>query len=145
MSASTMKAVVTVQLGVAAIAAFLGPIDMMVYALAVLLVLDYISGIMVAAMKGNLSSWLGFVGLFKKTGYVMIAAAFFWTGQTLGIPVFLRNMAITIIVVNELVSMLENFNRLEGRKRMTALRPLIAIVEDYIHDNYVEAGDEQNS
>ena len=60
----------TIQIIFAAIGAyigwFLGGFDGLLYALVAFVVLDYITGLMVAILDKKLSSSIGFKGIFKK-------------------------------------------------------------------------------
>lgn len=83
--------------------------------LVVLMVIDYITGLFVAAIfkksnktdSGGLSSNVGFKGLIKKFVEIMIVAAMFRLDILLGIK-YLRDLCIIGFAVNELISITEN-------------------------------------
>ena len=83
--------------------------------LVVLMVIDYITGLFVAALfkksnktdSGGLSSNVGFKGLIKKFVEIMIVAAMFRLDILLGIK-YLRDLCIIGFAVNELISITEN-------------------------------------
>ena len=83
--------------------------------LVVLMVIDYITGLFVAAIfkksaktdSGGLSSNVGFKGLVKKFVELMIVAAMFRLDIMLGIK-YLRDLCIIGFAVNELISITEN-------------------------------------
>lgn len=66
----------TIQCGFATIGAivggFLGGIDGIMYTLIALIVIDYITGFMVAIVEKKLSSEVGYRGIFKKVCILML-------------------------------------------------------------------------
>jgi len=55
---------------------FMGGFDGFLYALLVFVVLDYLTGVMLAVLQKKLSSDIGFSGIFKKVLiFVMVAVA----------------------------------------------------------------------
>ena len=83
--------------------------------LVVLMVIDYITGLIVAAIfkksqktdSGGLSSNIGFKGLCKKFVELLIVAAMFRLDILLGIK-YLRDLSIIGFALNELISITEN-------------------------------------
>ena len=83
--------------------------------LVVLMVIDYISGLLVAGVfnnstkteGGGLKSDVGFKGLVKKFVQLLIVAAMFRLDTMLGIK-YLRDLCIIGFAVNELISVTEN-------------------------------------
>ena len=87
----------------------LGGLDSLIYALAVFVILDYISGVLMAIQQKKLSSKIGFSGIAKKTMiFVLVALGstldqyIFGSGQTI------RTMIIIFYLTNEGISILEN-------------------------------------
>lgn len=86
-----------------------GTPDMLFYALLALVCIDYISGVIVAVIKKELSSRIGFRGICKKALIFLVVAvgnvadtAIFGTGSGL------RGAVIIFFIANEAVSILEN-------------------------------------
>lgn len=83
--------------------------------LVILMVIDYITGLLVAAVfkhstktsGGGLNSHVGFKGLIKKFVELMIVAAMFRVDLLLGIN-YLKDLCIIGFAVNELISITEN-------------------------------------
>lgn len=83
--------------------------------LVILMVIDYVTGIMVAAIfkksskteRGGLNSNVGFKGLVKKFVELMIVAAMFRVDLMLGIN-YLRDLCVIGFALNELISITEN-------------------------------------
>lgn len=83
--------------------------------LVILMVIDYISGVIVAAVfknssktiGGGLNSNVGFKGLVKKFFELMIVAAMVRIDIMLGIT-YLRDLCIIGFVLNEMISITEN-------------------------------------
>jgi toxin secretion/phage lysis holin len=83
--------------------------------LVIMMVIDYISGVIVAAVfknsaktaRGGLNSNVGFKGLTKKFFELMIVAAMVRIDIMLGIT-YLRDLCIIGFVLNEMISITEN-------------------------------------
>ena len=92
---------------------FLGGMDGLLTALLIFMVIDYITGLMVAVAEKKLSSAVGFKGICKKVLiFVMVGAAHLLDVQILGGTGALRSAVICFYLSNEGVSMLENAARL---------------------------------
>ena len=89
------------------IVAFLGGWDMLLYALLVCIIIDYISGIYCAIIEKKLSSAVGFQGIAKKVFILVLVGMAHMLGQALGLE-FIRNMVICFYLANEGISILEN-------------------------------------
>ncbi len=88
---------------------FLGGMDGMLIALLVLMVLDYISGIMCAIADKNLSSAIGFRGICKKVLVLMlVGVANIVDIHVVGTGSALRGAVICFYMSNEALSLFEN-------------------------------------
>lgn len=88
---------------------FLGGIDGLMIALIVFMALDYVTGVMVAIVDKDLSSRVGFRGLFKKCLIVMlVGVANVVDTQVIGTGSALRGAVICFYLSNEGLSLLEN-------------------------------------
>ena len=101
------------QVGIAAIGGglgwFLGGCDGFLYALLVFVVLDYVTGIMCAVLDKQLSSAVGFRGIFKKVLiFLMVGIAHILDEQIIGSGSALRTAVIFFYLSNEGLSLLEN-------------------------------------
>ena len=104
--------------------------------LMVLMVIDYLTGWIVAAVfkqskktaSGGLSSNIGFKGLCKKFVEWMIVAAMFRLDILLGIK-YLRDLCIIGFALNEIISITENVG-LMGIPLPPAVQKAIAIVNE---------------
>lgn len=117
MKENIIKGVLTA--ATATLAAYLGHLVIPVMILAVVMLLDYGTGIAKAWVNGNLSSKVGIVGILKKLGYLVIVTVGMiidWVIQA-GITQlhidfkldYLFAMIVIIwLVLNELISILEN-------------------------------------
>ena len=101
-----------------AVAGMLGGWDALMKVLLALMVVDYISGVVVAAMGkshkteyGGLSSKVGFIGLAKKGLMLMVVlvATLLDSALNLGAPMC-RDAACWFYVANEGLSIIENMN-----------------------------------
>ena len=88
---------------------FLGGVDGMLIALIVLMVLDYISGVMCAIEDKRLSSAVGFKGIAKKVLILMlVGVANVLDVNVVGGGAVLRGAVICFYLSNEGLSLLEN-------------------------------------
>ncbi len=92
---------------------FLGGCDGFLYALLVFVVLDYVTGIMCAVLDKQLSSAVGFRGIFKKVLiFLMVGIAHILDEQIIGTGSALRTAVIFFYLSNEGISFLENAARI---------------------------------
>ena len=88
---------------------FLGGVDGMMIALIVLMVLDYLSGVMCAIADKKLSSAIGFKGICKKVLILMlVGVANIIDIHVVGTGAVLRGAVICFYLSNEGLSLLEN-------------------------------------
>jgi toxin secretion/phage lysis holin len=87
----------------------LGGHDSFLYALIAFVVIDYLTGVMLAIIKGKLSSAVGFKGIFKKVMVFLMVAI----GHTIDAYLIknggaIRTAVIFFYISNEGISILEN-------------------------------------
>ncbi len=101
---------VSITAGIAggAVAALFGAWDKIMWALVVVMVLDYISGICKAVYTKRLSSEIGFKGLLKKVSILVIVALSNVVQEITGGNVAVREIVIMFYIANEGISILEN-------------------------------------
>lgn len=102
-----------IQLGITAIGGwlgyFLGGFDGFLYALVAFVVLDYITGIMCAVLDKNLSSEIGFRGIFKKVLiFSLVGIGHIIDQSVIGDGSVIRTAVIFFYLSNEGVFVLEN-------------------------------------
>lgn len=93
------------------IVSLLGGWDKIIMALLILMVLDYMTGLIKGIYNKELSSEIGFKGLLKKVLILVVVAVAVIAEQHLGIPA-IREIVIMFFVVNEAISILENASQL---------------------------------
>lgn len=103
----------TIQIVIAAIGGymgfFLGGLDGFLYALIAFVVIDYLTGIMVAVLEKRLSSEVGFRGIFKKVLiFSLVAVAHIVDSQLIQTGSAIRTAVIFFYLSNEGISILEN-------------------------------------
>ena len=93
-----------------ALAAFLfGELNGLFYALIAIVVLDYVTGVLAAIVKKQLSSEVGFKGIVKKIFvFVIVSIAHIIDVHVIGNSDILRSAAICFFIANEALSILEN-------------------------------------
>ena len=107
----------TIQLAFAAVGGwlgyFLGGCDGLLYALLAFVVIDYITGVMCAIINKQLSSEVGFKGIFRKVLiFLLVGIANIIDVQVIGTGAVLRTAVIFFYISNEGVSLLENAGHL---------------------------------
>lgn len=92
---------------------FLGGYDGLLYALIAFVVIDYITGVMCAIINRELSSAVGFKGIFRKVLiFLLVGIANIIDVQVIGTGAVLRTAVIFFYISNEGVSLLENAGHL---------------------------------
>ena len=92
---------------------FLGGCDGLRYALIAFVVIDYITGVMCAIINKQLSSEVGFKGIFRKVLiFLLVGIANIIDVQVIGTGAVLRTAVIFFYISNEGVSLLENAGHL---------------------------------
>ena len=87
---------------------FLGGWDMLLKSIVILMVLDYVTGLLKAIYNKELSSEIGFKGLIRKiTIFIVIATAYVIQG-IMGDEIPLREIVILFFIANEGISLIEN-------------------------------------
>ncbi|WP_040210867.1 phage holin family protein [Clostridium polynesiense] len=88
---------------------FMGGVDGFMYALIIFVAIDYITGLMVAALERKLSSEVGFKGIFKKVLiFVMVGIGNIIDCYLIKNGSAIRTAIIFFYVSNEGISILEN-------------------------------------
>lgn len=109
---------------------FLGGFDGLLYALIVFMVMDYITGVMCAVSDKELSSEVGFRGIFRKVLILMLVGiANLLDVQVIGTGAVLRTAVIFFYLSNEGVSLLENAAHL-GLPVPEKLKAILAQLHD---------------
>lgn len=89
--------------------AVLGGFDGFLYALIVFVVVDYMTGVMVGILNKELSSQIGFRGIFKKVViFSLVAVAYIIDTNVIQNGSVLRTTVIFFYLSNEGISILEN-------------------------------------
>lgn len=90
----------------------LGGFDVALQVLFVMIILDYLSGVLVGYKLGELSSKKGKEGIIKKIGILMCVIVAVLTDKVVGTDNLLRTAIIICFVGNEGISILENATNL---------------------------------
>ena len=109
---------------------FLGGMDGFLYALIAFVVLDYLTGVMCAIADKELSSNVGFKGIFRKILiFMMVGVGHLVDSQIIGDGSVLRTAVIFFYLSNEGISMLENAGHL-GLPIPEKLKDVLAQLHD---------------
>lgn len=126
----------------AGIASFLwGGMDGLLYALISFMILDYITGCLVAIVKKELSSKIGFKGIAKKVLIMaLVAVGHILDTHILGGGAFCRSAVIGFYIANEGISILEN----AGELGIPLPKKLIAVLKQLKSKDDEESEDDKN-
>lgn len=107
----------TIQAGFAGVgawlAAYLGGLDGLIYALIIFVAADYITGVLAAINERRVSSAVGFRGISRKILiFTLVGLAHLIDTQIIGTPGVLRAAVIFFYLSNEGISLIENATRL---------------------------------
>ena len=86
----------------------IGGIDVALISLLIVIIIDYISGLIKAYVLKELSSKVGFKGILKKFGILLIVALSVIVDKIAGQTGAIRTLVIYYFVANEGLSILEN-------------------------------------
>lgn len=123
MRENVIKGAVTA--GLAAFIAYMGQLIIPIIILAAVMLLDYGTGLVKAWASGSLSSRIGILGIVKKVGYlciVIVGMAVDWIvrsglgaiGVEFKLEFLFAMLVIVWLVINELISILENVAAIGG-------------------------------
>lgn len=107
----------------------LGGWDVALVCLIVAIILDYISGIIKAYVNKDLSSKIGFKGLLKKVGVLVIVMLAVLVDRITGETGAIRSLVIYYFVANEGLSILENL-ALAGVPIPESIKNALKILKD---------------
>jgi len=109
---------------------FLGGLDGFLYALVAFVVLDYITGVMLALLEKRLSSDIGARGIFKKVMiFCLVGVAHIIDSNIIGDGSVIRTAVIFFYLSNEGVSVLENASKI-GLPIPEKLKDILAQLRD---------------
>lgn len=109
---------------VAAISAKLGILGPMLLALTGVMIVDYITGMAASKKENNISSRVGMWGIVKKLLYIVVVGVgmlmdwlILTTAESMGVHIplatFFGLLVAVWLIINELISILENLTRME--------------------------------
>lgn len=91
---------------------FLGGLDIALQSLLVVMIIDYITGLMSAIYNKEVNSKTGLKGIIKKFGYLLIVALSVIIDKITGTNGTIRTLVIYFFVANDGISILENLGEL---------------------------------
>lgn len=86
-----------------------GGLDIALEVLLIVMVLDYITGLLKAWVNGNLDSRIGKKGIIKKVGYLTLVVLAVCLDHLAGDTGAIRSLVIYFFVANEGISIVENW------------------------------------
>lgn len=106
-----------------------GGIDVALTCLIVAIVLDYVSGMIKAYNKKQLSSKIGFSGILKKIGILILVMLSVLVDRVTGNTGAIRTLVIYYFVANEGLSVLENLGE-SGIPIPNAIKKALKVLKD---------------
>ena len=95
------------------IGGIMGGFDGLIYSLLAFVLIDYLTGVMASIVERQLSSEVGFKGIFKKVSiFMLVAVGHIIDSKLLGTGTALRTAIILFYSSNEGISILENATRM---------------------------------
>lgn len=85
-----------------------GDLNSLLVTLLIMIVIDYITGVMCGAVTHSLSSDVGFRGIIRKVAILVMVALGHMVDVAIGTGETVRNMVIAFYIANEGLSILEN-------------------------------------
>lgn len=86
----------------------IGGIDIAIQCLFIVMIIDYISGVISAIYNKKLNSKIGFKGILKKAVYILVIILAVILDTLLGQDGILRTIVIYFFVANDGISIIEN-------------------------------------
>ncbi|MBR5593892.1 MAG: phage holin family protein [Bacteroidaceae bacterium] len=108
-----------------------GGLDTALLTLAIVMALDYITGICKAIKQKKLNSKAGVLGILKKFGYLVIVALAVVIDRMAGDTGTVRTLVIYFFVANDGLSILENW----GAMGLPLPKKLFEVLEQLKNDN----------
>lgn len=108
---------------------FFGGWTVAMNALLVLVIIDFVTGWAVAWMRGELRSMKGYIGIAKKVGIFLLVTVAHLIDSVLGDMHYLRDAVVFFYIINELLSIIENYGKM-GFKVPDALIRAVAVLEE---------------
>ena len=130
------KFIQTITAAICGIVGFLyGKADGLIYALITFIIVDYVTGVIVACVNKNLSSEVGFKGIAKKVVILLVVAV----GNIVDIYILdggtvCRSTVIGFYLANEGISILEN----AGKLGIPLPKKLVSVLKQLKNDNNKE-------
>lgn len=90
------------------ISGIIGGWDTLTHAMVFLLIMDYLTGVGKSVINKQLSSAVGFIGLFKKVLIFVVIAVAVEMQKVIGNGIPLREIVIMFYIANEGISLVEN-------------------------------------
>lgn len=114
---------------------FLGGTDGLLYALITFVIIDYVTGVMCATEAKNLSSEIGFRGIFRKVLiFLLVGIANILDVQVIGAGAVLRTAVVFFYLSNEGISILENAGHI-GLPIPTKLKDILEQLHNQVEES----------
>lgn len=86
----------------------LGGLDILLQVIIAMIIIDYITGVLVAIYDKKLSSEIGFKGIAKKVMILLLICMSYYLTLVIKTDIPIREMVIMFFIVNEAISITEN-------------------------------------
>ena len=102
-----------ISVGLTTIIYILGGLDIALKSLLIIIIIDYVTGVLSAIYNKSLNSKIGFKGILKKFSYLFIIALSNVIDNVLGQSGTIRTLIIYFFVANDGISILENVAQMD--------------------------------
>jgi toxin secretion/phage lysis holin len=119
----------TIAIGGATVTFMFGGWSVLLKALLLFVIIDYISGLAAGYYEKKLSSKIGFWGIAKKVFIFFIIAVAHQVDIVLGDGHFFRDATVLFYITNELISIIENSGRI-GLPVPTVIKKAVEVLKD---------------
>lgn len=121
---------------VAGVTYLFGGWDQVLKILFIMIILDYITGVVRSGMKGELSSRTGFKGIIKKVAILVVVVIAVQLDKSMGQVNIFRYMVCFFYISNEGISILENFSKM-GVPLPSFLVNLLKVMKDQANEGKI--------
>ncbi|WP_458412148.1 holin family protein [Schinkia sp. CFF1] len=101
-----------IAIGASIVSYLFGSFDSLLLIFTVLVVIDYVTGLLAAGIEGNLSSRIGFKGIAKKIMIFALIAIAHFIDELVGNSHLIRDATVFFYMANEILSTIENAGRI---------------------------------
>lgn len=120
---------------IATIVSFVCGLDIAIKALVIVLIIDYITGVLSAYYNKKLDSKIGLKGIIKKFAYLLVVTLAFILDDLTGKHGLIKDVVIYFFIANDGLSILENVAKMNVPIPKKLKDALLQLKESDLNDN----------